>query len=84
MAAAIAIIANSVGWYIAEGGRQPWIVFGLQKTSEAVSPNLTSSDVWLTMVGFTLIYLVLAIAALWIAVGFIKKTHIAFDEGRKA
>lgn len=54
------------------------------KTSEAVSPNLTSSDVWLTMVGFTLIYLVLAIAALWIAVGFIKKTHIAFDEGRKA
>lgn len=77
-------IANSVGWYIAEGGRQPWIVFGLQKTSEAVSPNLTSSDVWLTMVGFTLIYLVLAIAALWIAVGFIKKTHIAFDEGRKA
>ena len=75
---------NSVGWYVAEAGRQPWIVFGLQKTSDAVSPNLTGADVWLTMAGFTVLYLVLAIAALWIAMRFIKKTQISFEEGRDA
>ena len=80
----IPYIANSVGWYVAEAGRQPWIVFGLQKTSDAVSPNLTGADVWLTMTGFTLIYLVLAIVALWVAMRFIKKTHISFEEGRNA
>ena len=59
-------------------------MFGLQKTSDAVSPNLTGADVWLTMAGFTVLYLVLAIAALWIAMRLIKKTQISFEEGRDA
>lgn len=74
-------IANSVGWYIAEAGRQPWIVVGLQKTAEAVSPNLSAGEVWLTLIGFTVIYLLLAIAALYIAFRFIRKT-LAAEEGR--
>ena len=69
-------IANSVGWYIAEAGRQPWIVVGLQKTAEAVSPNLTSGEVWLTLIGFTAIYLFLAIVAVFTAVSFINRTKI--------
>lgn len=69
-------IANSVGWYIVEAGRQPWIVVGLQKTAEAVSPNLTAGEVWLTLVGFTAIYLVLAICALFAAINHIRKTKI--------
>ena len=69
-------IANSVGWYIAEAGRQPWIVVGLQKTSQAVSPNLSSGEVWLTLIGFTGIYLVLAVVAVFTAVSFIKRTII--------
>ncbi len=79
-------LANSVGWYIAEGGRQPWIVVGLQRTYDAVSPNLTTTEVGLTMVGFTLIYLVLAIAALYAAMHFIRKTSIVetASEGRDA
>ena len=36
------------------------------------------------MAGFTVLYLVLAIAALWIAMRFIKKTQISFEEGRDA
>ena len=74
-------IANSVGWFIAEVGRQPWIVVGLQRTSDAVSPNLTGTDVWLTMIGFTVIYLLLAIAALYIAVRFIRHTSVQSEEG---
>ena len=69
-------IANSVGWYIAEAGRQPWIVVGLQKTAEAVSPNLSSGEVWLTLIGFTAIYLLLAVVALFTAVSFINRTKI--------
>ena len=69
-------IANSVGWYIVEAGRQPWIVVGLQKTFNAVSPNLSTGEVWLTLVGFTAIYLFLAILALFAAISFIRRTHI--------
>ena len=78
----IPFVANSVGWYIAEGGRQPWIVVGLQKTAEAVSPNITGGEVWLTMIGFTVIYLLLAIAALYAALRFIRRTNVTQAEGR--
>ena len=69
-------IANSVGWYIMEAGRQPWIVVGLQKTANAVSPNLSSGEVWLTLIGFTAIYLLLAVVAVFTAVSFINRTKI--------
>ena len=72
----VPFIANSVGWYIMEAGRQPWIVVGLQKTSAAVSPNLTGNDVWITLIGFTAIYLVLAVVAVVTAVKFINRTKI--------
>ena len=74
-------VANSVGWYIAEAGRQPWIVVGLQKTAAAVSPNLTGSEVFFTLLGFTVLYLLLAIAALYIALRHIRRTPIT-AEGR--
>ncbi len=73
-------IANSVGWYITEAGRQPWIVVGLQKTAAAVSPNLTSGEVWLTLIGFTAIYLFLAVLAVFAAVKFINRTKITEEE----
>lgn len=73
-------IANSAGWYIAEAGRQPWIVVGLQKTAMAVSPNITADEVWLTLIGFTAIYLFLAVLALFAAVMFIRRTKITEEE----
>ncbi len=73
-------IANSVGWYIAEAGRQPWIVVSLQKTAQSISPNLTSWDVWATLIGFTAIYLFLAVLAVFAAVQFINRTTISEEE----
>ncbi len=73
-------VANSVGWYIAEAGRQPWIVVGLQKTAEAVSPNLTSGEVWLTLIGFTAVYLLLAVVAVFTAIMFIRRTKISAED----
>lgn len=69
-------LANSAGWIVAEVGRQPWIVVGLQQTVDAVSPNLTSMDIWITMIGFSILYLILIVFALYIAVRFIKNNPV--------
>ncbi|GAB4574820.1 MAG: cytochrome ubiquinol oxidase subunit I [Anaerolineae bacterium] len=49
-------IANSTGWILAEVGRQPWIVFGLQRVEDAVSPNVTVTDLLISLIAFTLVY----------------------------
>ena len=64
-------------------GRQPWMVVGLQTVASAVSPNITAAEVWLTMIGFTVIYLLLAIAAVYLAIRYIKKESALALEGGK-
>jgi cytochrome d ubiquinol oxidase subunit I len=49
-------IANQVGWITAEVGRQPWIVYGLLKTSDGLSKAVDAGQVWFSLVLFTLIY----------------------------
>jgi cytochrome d ubiquinol oxidase subunit I len=55
-------ISNSTGWMLSELGRQPWIVQGLMRTEQGISPNLTVIDLWISLLGFTLLYGLLAIA----------------------
>jgi cytochrome d ubiquinol oxidase subunit I len=52
-------IANQMGWFSAEVGRQPWIVYGLLRTSEALSKSVTSGQVVASLVLFTIIYILL-------------------------
>lgn len=61
-AIALPYIANSTGWIFTEMGRQPWIVFGLQRTADAVSPSVGAGEVLFSLVAFTLVYGVLMIA----------------------
>lgn len=49
-------IANQVGWFTAEIGRQPWIVWGYLRTSEGLSKVVTANQVLGSLIGFTLIY----------------------------
>lgn len=49
-------IANQVGWITAEVGRQPWIVYGLLRTSEGLSKAVEAGQVWFSLILFTLIY----------------------------
>ena len=60
-AAALPFLANSAGWVFTEIGRQPWIVQGLLKTSDAVSPTVGSALIVISLAGFTLLYGVLAV-----------------------
>ena len=77
-------IANTTGWFITEAGRQPWIVVGLQKTMEAFSPVLAPGEVLMTLVGYTLVYLFLALAALYAALRYIRKTPARLEDWRDA
>jgi cytochrome d ubiquinol oxidase subunit I len=52
-------LANQLGWLTAELGRQPWIVYGLLRTSDAISKSVTTGEVWASIVFFSLIYLLL-------------------------
>jgi len=58
------LIATELGWATAEVGRQPWIVQGLMKTADGVSPQVSSFDVALSLIMFGAIYV--ALAALWL------------------
>ena len=49
-------IAGQLGWITAEVGRQPWIVYGMLKTSDAVSRSIDTSQVIASLAGFTLLY----------------------------
>jgi cytochrome d ubiquinol oxidase subunit I len=53
------VLANLTGWIFTEMGRQPWVVYGLLKTSNARSPLVGSSSIIVTLVGYTLLYGVL-------------------------
>lgn len=66
-------LANSTGWIVAEAGRQPWIVFGLQRVEQAISPNVGAGSIALSMAGFTCIYGILAVVAIYIALKFINR-----------
>ncbi|GAB4030816.1 cytochrome ubiquinol oxidase subunit I [Spirosoma gilvum] len=52
-------IANQVGWYTAEVGRQPWVVYGLLRTSDALSQAVKAEHVLASLILFTLIYIML-------------------------
>jgi len=51
--------ANQLGWISAEVGRQPWIVYNLLRTKDALSKSVTSGEVIFSLVLFTLIYALL-------------------------
>jgi cytochrome d ubiquinol oxidase subunit I len=59
-------IANQSGWFAAEIGRQPWIVWGYLRTSEGLSVVVKSQQVVASLVGFGLIYLLLFILFLFL------------------
>ncbi len=54
--ALLPVLANLTGWIFTEMGRQPWVVYGLLKTSDARSPLVGSSSLIITLVGYTLLY----------------------------
>jgi cytochrome d ubiquinol oxidase subunit I len=69
-------IAIESGWILAEVGRQPWIVYGVMKTSDAVS-RLSTGQVATSLVGFVTVYSLLGFAAVSLLVRFARKGPVA-------
>jgi cytochrome bd ubiquinol oxidase subunit I len=59
-------LANSTGWMLTEMGRQPWIVQGLMTIDKAVSPNVTVEMLWISLIGFTLVYGLMMVADIYL------------------
>jgi len=66
-------IAIQLGWIVTEMGRQPWAVYGLMRTADAVSKTVTPAQVWLSLGGFTLFYSALGIADIWLLAKYARK-----------
>jgi cytochrome d ubiquinol oxidase subunit I len=69
LASPIGFLAIEAGWIVTEVGRQPWIIYGVMRTSEAVTPM---PGLWVPMITFTLLYGVLGLVVVWLL-----KRHIA-------
>jgi cytochrome d ubiquinol oxidase subunit I len=65
-AVALPQIANQAGWFAAEMGRQPWVVYGLLRTSDAFSRTVTANQILFSLALFTLVYLVLLVLFLYL------------------
>ena len=59
-------LINTAGWMLTENGRQPWIVQGLMKTANGVSPSVSATDIWISIVIFVLVFAVLGVADAWL------------------
>ncbi len=63
---ALPVVANQAGWYSAERGRQPWLVYGLLRTKDGVSKSISAEEVIISLVLFALIYLLLFFTWLYV------------------
>ncbi|OYW17725.1 MAG: cytochrome ubiquinol oxidase subunit I, partial [Sphingobacteriales bacterium 12-47-4] len=59
-------IANQAGWFAAEMGRQPWVVYGLLRTSDAFSKSVKAGQVLTSLILFTLVYATLFVLFLYL------------------
>lgn len=59
-------IANQLGWITAEVGRQPWIVYGILRTSEGLSKAVESGQILFSLILFTIIYLFLFVLFIYL------------------
>ncbi|MGG9961800.1 cytochrome ubiquinol oxidase subunit I [Ferruginibacter sp. SUN106] len=59
-------IGNQVGWFTAEMGRQPWVVYGLLRTSDALSKSVSANQVIFSLILFTVVYTTLFVLFIYL------------------
>jgi cytochrome d ubiquinol oxidase subunit I len=73
-------LAVLAGWTTTEVGRQPWVVYGLLRTADAVSPSLTGQDVLISLLLYMVTYLIIFPAGAWVMLRIIRKGPRSADE----
>jgi cytochrome d ubiquinol oxidase subunit I len=54
--AVLPFLMNTAGWLLTESGRQPWIVQGIMLTKNGISPTVSTTWLWISVLGFFLLY----------------------------
>ena len=49
-------LINTAGWFLTEMGRQPWIVQGILLTKNGLSPSVSTTELWISVIGFAVLY----------------------------
>lgn len=65
-------LANTSGWLLTEVGRFPWVVFGYVKLQDGVSPNVTAGMLWVSLIGYVLIYGLLMAATIYLLRKYVR------------
>jgi cytochrome d ubiquinol oxidase subunit I len=68
------------GWTTTEVGRQPWTVYGLMRTADSVSPSLTGSDVFVSLLLYVAVYLIIYPVGLFAMLRIVWRGPVAADE----
>ncbi len=66
-------IANTAGWMTAELGRQPWVIYGLMRTSTGHSMNVSAGNALYTLIGFMAMYSLLSVLFLFLMAKIISR-----------
>ncbi|HEM61986.1 MAG TPA: cytochrome ubiquinol oxidase subunit I, partial [Chloroflexi bacterium] len=77
-------LANSAGWILTEVGRQPWIVFGLMRTEQAVSPGVPAGMVLFSLLTLTVLYGLLMGADAYLLAKFARRGPDADEEAAES
>jgi cytochrome d ubiquinol oxidase subunit I len=72
-------VASIAGWLVAETGRWPWIVHGLQKIEDAVSPSITPTNIIFSLVSFIILYGVLAVVGVSLMLKYGKSDPVGVE-----
>jgi cytochrome d ubiquinol oxidase subunit I len=72
-AAVLPFLMNTAGWFLTESGRQPWIVQGIMLTKDGISSNVSTTWLWISLVGFILLYGALATVDLVLMLRYSRK-----------
>ena len=64
-------IAAELGWFVAEHGRQPWVIEGILPTNLGAS-SLAPHNLWLSLAGFVLFYSALAVVEFYLMIKYIR------------
>lgn len=76
-------IGNQAGWFTAEMGRQPWVVYGLLRTSDALSKSVAANQIVFSLVLFTLVYTTLFVLFIYLLNKKIKHGPV-YDEAKES
>lgn len=72
-------LAVLAGWFVTEVGRQPWVVHGIMRLEEAVSPSLTGGMALFTLIGYIAVYAVVFTAGVYYVTRVIRKGPEAIE-----